>query len=930
MTDYKPTLNLPKTLFPMKGELPKREPEQLERWATEALYERLGKKAVPGRQFILHDGPPYANGPIHMGHALNKILKDIIVKYKTMRGFSVPYVPGWDCHGLPIEYSLLKEMKKRKGEIPQIEFRRKARAYAEKYVGIQREEFIRLGVFGDWKRPYLTMDYDYQAAIAESFLALFERGFIDERHKPVPWCFECETALADAELEYEDKTSSSVTVAFPVQPKGAWAKGPVSVLVWTTTPWTLPANVALAFHPDLAYVAAKTETGTFIFAEALQENLRAKLGWKQFEVVSRFSKSDFPFTEAAHPFLDRPSKRIFADFVSQSEGTGVVHIAPGHGEEDYQAGHLKEGLPVLSPVDEKGRFTKEFPPCEGVHVFKANEPITALLREKGRLLHEEKVRHSYPHCWRCKNPVIFRAALQWFLKVDHESLRQKSSEAIRNKIRFFPSWGKNRIGSMVEGRPDWCLSRQRIWGVPVPILRCRGCGKIFAEETKKNIGEAFRRDGADAWFERPAEDFLGGKPSCCSQPKLEKETGILDVWFDSGVSHQAVLKKNPGLRFPADLYLEGSDQHRGWFQVSLLTGMALEGRPPFEAVLTHGFVVDGEGRKMSKSFGNVISPQEVIREFGADVLRLWVGACDYESDIRLSKEILKQLVESYRKIRNTFRYLLGNLSDFDPKKDTVPFEKMEPLDRWAIAQCLKLTAEVTGHYERFEFHPVSRKVYEFATVDLSAFYFDVLKDRLYTARRDSVKRRSAQTALFFVLRNLVKILAPILPFTMEEVWQSYEIEKGVRSVHEADWPKEHPELMDEAAFGDWQDFLPIRDLVNRELERKRESKLIGSPLEAQVELAAGDPELAGFLKRLEPHLAFALVVSQVKILPVSGQGGWTTALVTAASDGKTRPLSLRVSKAEGEKCVRCWNYSRSVGKNARHPKICDKCVEALE
>lgn len=945
---YKETLHLPKTSFPMKGELTKREPEWLALWEEGGLYQRIRKKFSGRKKFILHDGPPYANGPIHIGHALNKILKDIIVKYKTMRGFDAPYLPGWDCHGLPIEYSLLKEMGKRKDEVPQVEFRKKARGYAEKYVGIQREEFKRLGVFGDWEHPYLTMNYGYQATIAESFLTLYEKGFIEQRRKPVPWCWECETALADAELEYEDRNDPAVYVAFRAasdqipqndQLVKEWAKKGFSFLVWTTTPWTLPANVGLAFHPQLNYVFLETEKGRFVLAEELMDSVVSKLGLRKIKKHAVLPGGALQNVKVTHPFLKKESKIIMVMYVSATDGTGIVHIAPGHGEEDYRYGHLDPAyrLEIISPVDEKGRFFSDdksqfvatFPEYKDMHVFKANEKIIELLRDKKALVHTGKYQHSYPHCWRCKKPVIFRATPQWFLKVDHDGLRKKAGDEIGKKVQFFPAWGRNRIGSMVETRPDWCLSRQRYWGVPIPLIRCRSCQKIFAPETKKKIIEDFKKSGADVWFEKQALDFFEKKPSCCAKPQLEKENDILDVWFDSGVSHQAVLKKETSLQHPADLYLEGSDQHRGWFQVSILTGVALEGHSPFKAILTHGFVVDGEGRKMSKSLGNVIAPQEVMKEFGADVLRLWVSASDYEFDIRLSQEILKQLVESYRKIRNTLRYLLGNLSDFAYKKDRIPFEKMESLDRWALGKCLKLIQEVTAHYERFEFHPVYRKIYEFSSVDLSNFYFDVLKDRLYTAKKDGLKRRSSQTALFYILRNLVKVLAPLLPFTVEEVWQSLAIEEGIPSIHEAEWPREHTELIDEIALRDWEDFLLIRDPINRELERKREAKVIGSSLEAKVELTTEDPDLLDYLERLQKDLPFALVVSQAEIFPKSDGKDWTVASVTLPSDGKSRSLGIRVKKAEGEKCVRCWNYSPSVGSHPVHPKICEKCIEAV-
>lgn len=943
---YKATLNLPQTPFPMKGNLPKREPEWLKLWESEKLYERIRKKAAARPKFILHDGPPYANGPIHIGHSLNKILKDIIVKYKTMRGFDTLYVPGWDCHGLPIEHQCLKEMGKRKEEVERVAFRKQARKYAEKFIDIQREEFKRLAVFGEWEKPYRTMDYEYQASIAESFLKIYEKGYIEQRLKPVPWCWECETALADAELEYEEKTSHSIYVKFPVdlvsfrdkidtQNQINPERKPVYLLIWTTTPWTLPANVGVAFHPNLEYNVLTFSNEILILAESRLEHLKF-LGTPN--QASRFKGKQFSGLEYSHPFLERKGRAIFADYVSATDGTGIVHLAPGHGEEDYQYGHLENHLPILSPVNEKGRFVVDpstgfvetFPKFLKIEVLKSNDLITDLLNQGGLLVKSERVPHSYPHCWRCKKPIIFRATPQWFMKIDHENLRQKMSDAIQDKIKFTPEWGKNRIGSMIETRPDWCLSRQRYWGVPIPMIRCTSCSRVFVAETKETIVKLFREHGADVWFEKhPREFFRGDPPPCCLNKNLKKEEDIIDVWFDSGVSHQAVLKKDPRLRCPADLYLEGSDQHRGWFQSALTTAMALDGTSPFKGVLTHGFVVDGEGKKMSKSSGNVVAPQDVMKEFGADILRLWVSSCDYSVDVRLSKEILKQLADSYRKIRNTFRYLLGNLYDFAYKKDRVPFEKMESLDRWALGKCLKMVREVSGHYDQFEFHAVYRKAYEFCSVDLSNFYFDVLKDRLYTAKKTGLKRRSAQTALFYILRNLVKILAPILSFTTDEVWQSLVVEEGVVSVHEAEWPGEHLELIDEVAIRDWEDFLVLRDPIMRELERKREAKVIGSPLEAKVELVAEEAEFFDYLQRFEKDLSFALVVSGVEIHPRRNKEDWNFISVTFPSDGKSRSLGIRAGEAEGEKCVRCWNYSVLVGKSPAHPGLCEKCIEAI-
>ena len=943
---YKDTLNLPQTSFPMKADLARREPEMLAKWETENLSARIRQSRAGQKKYILHDGPPYANGHIHIGHALNKILKDIIVKYYHLRGFDAVYVPGWDCHGLPIEHQCLKDMGKRKEEVERVPFRKQARAYAEKFIAIQRDEFKRLGIFGEWEKPYLTMNFGYQASIADSFLAIYEKGYIEQRLKPVPWCFDCETALADAELEYEDKTDTAVYVAFPLEARGAQegflkevkaAAGgkDVFVLIWTTTPWTLPANVGVAYHPDLYYVAAKTVSGVYIFAEALTETLEEKFGWKKVEMIARFKGAGIPFAWVRHPFLDRASKVMDADYVSSTDGTGFVHIAPGHGEEDYQFGHLNHALGILSPVDEKGKFTKEFPFAEGLHVFKANPKIVELLKEKGALLHEENHPHSYPHCWRCKKPIIFRATPQWFMKIDHDDLRQKMQDAIQKKIHFTPDWGKNRIGAMVESRPDWCLSRQRYWGVPIPIISCKSCKKTFVKETRNVIVRMFEQYGADIWFEKDPIEFFGGvtpqenlqkMPSCCSTPEIIKETDIIDVWFDSGVSHQAALKKHPQLRYPADLYLDGSDQQPGWFQSALTTSMALEGEPPFDGVLTHGFVMDGEGRKMSKSAGNVVSPQDVMKEFGADILRLWVSSCDYQFDVRLSKEILKQLADQYRKIRNTFRYMLSNLYDFDPKKDALPVAKLHLQDQWAVGLTDRLTYALDQEYRAFHFHEIYRGVHDFCSEDLSSYYFDSLKDILYTAPKNSWVRRSAQTAIFNILSKLVKALAPILPFTMDEVWNSFAIEEGAASVHLSSWnaPENLAKFTENAA--DWNRIREIRDAVMPFLEKKRTAGLIGSGLDAKVFLHTEDIQTARLIRENEKEFPRAFVVSQVAWAPKPLEGMEAVEFPFAAGGVRAQ---VRVDKADGAKCVRCWNYSTVVGTHPEHPGLCGKCLEAV-
>jgi len=932
--NYKDTLNLPQTTFPMKANLAQREPEMLTQWETDGVYAAIRAKSAGKPKYVLHDGPPYANGHIHIGHAMNKVLKDLIVKYQTMRGHDALYVPGWDCHGLPIEHACLKEMGKRKEEVDRVEFRQQARKYAERFVGTQREGFKRLGIFGEWERPYLTMNYEYQASIAASFIKLYEDGFIEQRLKPVPWCFDCDTALAEAELEYEDKISKSVYVKFPVLAPEKLLKLPagsvVSLLVWTTTPWTLPANVGAAVHPELEYGFFQKGSEVYIFAKALEPKLKEKTGLDGFNNIQSVNGQALAGLEYQHPFLDRKGIIITADYVSSEDGTGIVHIAPGHGEDDYKYGHLENGLPILSPVDSRGKFTAEFPFCQGEHAFKANPKITALLSEKGLLLREEDHPHSYPHCWRCKKPILFRATTQWFMKIDHKDLRKRMLGAIDKNIQFIPDWGKKRIGAMVETRPEWCLSRQRYWGVPIPVIRCKHCtGVHFVKESKAKILELFEKEGADAWFAHPAETFLPAGLKCpkCHQSDFEKETDIIDVWFDSGVSHQAVLQRHPGLRYPADLYLEGSDQHRGWFQSSLTTSVALEDQSPYKSVLTHGFVMDGQGKKMSKSAGNVVTPQDVMKEFGADVLRLWVTSCDYQFDVRLSNEILKQLVDTYRKIRNTFRYLLSNLYDFDVAKNAVAHEKMHPLDRWAMARADLLVAAVTDLYERFEFHEIYRKVYDFCVSDLSSYYLDALKDTLYTAPPDSWLRRSAQTALFGILSRLARIVAPILPFTADEVWKAYELEKGILTVHASSWPVPLDVKTGEE-FRDWEFLREVRNAVTPFLEKKRESKEIGAGLEAKVILTAEDPGMAEILYRYEKELARVFVVSQV-VLEKQSLEGMEAAEGLSAVLQKKLGLKVLVTKADGDKCVRCWNYSSSLGKDPECASLCPKCTEAV-
>lgn len=937
--NYKDTLNLPNTKFSMKANLAQREPEMLKRWQEQGVYETVRRNAEGKEKFVLHDGPPYANGKIHIGHALNKVLKDIVVKFKTLTGKDALYVPGWDCHGLPIEYQCLKNMGKRKDEVERVPFRKKARAYAEKFINIQKEEFKRLGVFGRWEKPYLTMNYSYQSSIAESFLNLFEQGYIYQGLKPVPWCFDCETALADAELEYQDKVSSAVYVKFPVSFENFEEKinkgslktlegKKVFLLIWTTTPWTLPANVGAAVHPHLDYGAFVCGDEVWIFAKSRTDAIASITSeLKDLNAQVAFSGEALEGLVYQHPFIERTGKVILADYVSADDGTGIVHIAPGHGEDDYLFGHMKAGLDILSPVNHKGVFNQDagYTEIVGQHVFKANPMISEMLKGKGLLIGAEDHEHSYPHCWRCKKPIIFRATKQWFMKIDHNDLRKKMKRAINESIQFTPDWGKKRIGSMVETRPEWCLSRQRYWGVPIPIISCVKCSEaVPARVTRESIKAIFSQEGTDAWFARPVTDFLPQDISCskCQSQEFVKEEDIIDVWFDSGVSHQAVLESEGELHFPADLYLEGSDQHRGWFQSSLTTAIALNGEAPFKSVLTHGFVVDGEGRKMSKSAGNVVAPQDVMKQYGADILRLWVSSVDYEYDIRLSENIIKQLADAYRKIRNTFRYMLSNLYDFD---QTHVAEKLHPWDHWAVCRTDEVVSKVKEQYEKFEFHQIYQHIYLFCSMELSGYYFDGLKDILYTQAKNSARRRSAQTALYYILSRLVKVLAPILPFTMDEVWQTYPIENDCLSVHASEWPKEHHR--EDSLYLAWNEIYKIRDAITPVLEKKREEKVIAANLDAKVLIHTAKEETATLIKDNLKELPQVLVVSQIEWAEQAGEGFLKSSYMNL--NGEEVPLWLRVERAEGEKCVRCWNFSKAVGQDAEHPELCRKCSAAL-
>ncbi|GAB6184295.1 isoleucine--tRNA ligase [Thermodesulfovibrio hydrogeniphilus] len=912
MRDYKDTLNLPKTDFPMKANLAEREPSFLKFWQENKIYEKLqekNKKSGNG-QFILHDGPPYANGHIHIGHALNKILKDIIVKYHSMIGQYCPYVPGWDCHGLPIELQVDKSLGKDKEKIDIFKKRQLCREYAEKFINIQRDEFIRLGVFGYWDTPYITMSNDYEATIVREFLTFVKKGYVYRGKKPVYWCPSCITALADAEVEYAEKESPSIFVAFELIDRGKIPVNdePVYIVIWTTTPWTLPANLALAVHPDFDYVGLKTSIGVIIVVKEAIKNLKEKIEFDE-KPIFEIKGADLEGIRAKHPFIERESIVITADFVETGEGSGIVHIAPGHGMEDYEAG-LKHGFDIYAPVDDRGRFTEEVPYFAGQNVFSANKEIIELLKNKGNLIWEGKITHSYPHCWRCKKPIIFRATTQWFISMSHENLRERALQEI-DKVQWIPSWGRERIYSMVERRPDWCLSRQRSWGVPITLFVCKNCGYIINDEKLfDKICELVEKEGSDVWFKLQLDELLPNY-SCpqCGGKEFQKEKDILDVWFDSGVSHAAVLERDSRLSWPADMYLEGSDQHRGWFQSSLIASLGSKGRAPYKIVLTHGFTVDGQGRKMSKSLGNVIAPQEIIKVNGADIVRLWVSAEDYRDDMKLSKEILSRLTEAYRKIRNTLRYLLGNIYDFDGKDYS---DSLLEIDRWAMMKLQKLIKKVRRAYEEFEFHQVFHAVHNFCVTDMSAFYLDILKDRLYTFKKNSPERMAAQWVLYNIAESLIKLIAPILSFTAEEAWQHLPYKKA-ESVFLSEMPEIKEDYIDGELEKRWEKLIEIRDEVNKALEVKRQEKFIGNSLEAKIILNVNEV-LNEFLKPYLDFLPTLFIVSQTEV---------------KVADVGEKEFTVEVEKAEGQKCQRCWNYSPMVG-NLEISDVCPRCYHVLK
>jgi len=954
--EYQKTLNLPQTDFPMKAGLAQKEPQMLARWQKDEVYEAIRQKSRGGKPFILHDGPPYANGHIHIGHALNKILKDMIVKYKTMKGFDALYVPGWDCHGLPIEHQLFKDMKApptdgappeavaSKSDFDTLVFRKKAYDYAMKFVAVQREEFKRLGIFGQWDDPYLTLSPHYEYWILKSLAELTKKGYVYRSLKPVNWCFSCETALAEAEVEYEDHTSPTVFVRFPVenpQVLGLPADKKTFLLVWTTTPWTLLANVATAVHANFDYVCVDLGNEILIIEKGLSERVLSKqlchLDPKPFVILSEAKDLKTPLDSSpfglrmtiikeikgidltkltyVHPFGKKEHCPVVsAEYVTKEDGTGLVHTAPGHGQDDFQTG-LRYNLPVLMPVDSKGVFTDEGAPFTGQHVLKANEQIIADLKNRGLLFARENIQHSYPHCWRCKNPVIFRATQQWFLSIDHNNLRGQLREAIETQVEWVPAGGRERILGMINTRPDWCLSRQRLWGVPIPALTCQGCKgqqKLFVEVVE-HVATLVKKHGSDVWFEKDLKDLLPAGFKCpdCLAQDFHKTRDILDVWFDSGVSHQAVFHEMIKSPLPADLYLEGSDQHRGWFQSSLISSVAIDKRAPYRQVLTHGFVVDGQGRKMSKSLGNVIKPQEIIDTYGVDILRLWVASSSYNEDVRLSKEIIDRLVDAYRKIRNTLRYLLGNLHGFEPDKHILEYEQILELDRWALNRLARTIEAVDLGFERYDFVQVFKTVYSFCNEDLSSIYLDILKDRLYTFPAHSKERLSAQTVLYYILDALTRTLAPIMPFTAEET-----LEYGTKhpsdksgSIHCLSWPVVDKSWANAQIEEKFKPLLNMRGLVLKALDEQRKAGKIGSSLQAKVVITTPDQiSLQSF--RSFKDFASICIVSQVEF-----QEG---------------PQGIAVYQADGIKCARCWNWRTDVGQSALHPALCARCTEIVE
>lgn len=915
MADYGKTLHLPKTDFPMRGNLPNREPEMQSWWKEVGLYQQLRETRAGQPKFILHDGPPYANGDIHIGHALNKTLKDFITRYKSAKGYDAPYVPGWDTHGLPIEHAIVTKKKIDRNSVSPVEFRELCSEYAWSFVNKQSEQFQRIGILGDWDHPYVTLQPEYEARQIRVFGEMVAKGHIYRGMKTIYWSPTSETALAEAEIEYQDKRSASIYVAFPVKDgKGVLPVENTHVVIWTTTPWTIPANLGIALNAEFEYSLVRVGDKQYLLAKELVDQVMKKAEIDEYEEVAVFRGQDLEGVICQHPLYDRESPLLLGEHVTLDAGTGCVHTAPGHGEDDFWLGQ-KYGLDVLCPVDEKGVLTKQAPGFEGLFYDKANKPITEKLSEKGLLLKMEFITHQYPHDWRTKKPVIFRATEQWFASID--GFRQDMLKAIEG-VKWTPTWGEVRLSNMIRDRGDWCISRQRIWGVPLPIFYCRDCGEPHInDETVDFIANLFAAEGSSAWYAKETEELMPANQSCskCGGADFRKETDTMDVWFDSGSSQAAVLQQRPELQWPADIYLEGSDQYRGWFNSSLSTSVATTGQAPYKQVLSHGFTLDGEGRKMSKSLGNTVVPEKVMKQYGADILRLWVSSVDYQADMRLSDNILKQIAEAYRKMRNTFRFLLGNLDGFDPETHRVETNQLTDLDRYAAIQLQRLVQKVTKAYDHFEFNQVYHLLHTYCTVFLSQFYLDVLKDRLYVEASHSHVRRSAQTVLYDTLVALVKMVSPIMPHTAEEVWKHTP---GVTemSVHLALFPEVAESVLEDKLEQTWNELLEVRDVVLKSLEEARASKLIGNSLGAKLTLTPNE-KTAALLQQVDSLEQF-FIVSQVEVQASSGD-------VSAE-----QKLLVEVTPAEGEKCERCWNILPTVGENHKHPTLCKRCVEVVE
>ena len=923
--DYNKTLNLPVTDFPMRGNLPKREPDAIKKWESDRLYYKIIDRNKNKPTYILHDGPPYANGDIHLGTALNKVLKDIIVKYKNMSGFCSNYVPGWDTHGLPIELKAMKKIGVENGAIPPVELRKHCREFALSFVDTQREQFKRLGVLGDFDDPYLTLKPEFEARQVKVFGEMAKRGYIYKGLKPVYWCPECQTALAEAEIEYQDDPCTSIFVKFKVtEDKGLLAplgldKDNTYFVIWTTTTWTLPGNVAICLGPDYDYTVVKAGGENYIMAEYLVPETMRKAGITEYETVGQFTGKELEFCKAQHPFMDRTSLVIVGDHVTLESGTGCVHTAPGYGVDDFEV-CKKYDLPIVVGVDGRGVLTEESGMFAGIPTNKAHDIIAKHMTETGNLLATEKIVHQYPHCWRCKSPILFRATDQWFCSVN--DFKEEAVKAIEN-VKWIPAWGEERIKGMVRDRSDWCISRQRTWGVPIPIIYCKDCGKPIVNETTIDaISELFRKEGSDAWYIRDLKEFIPESVKCeCGCGEFEKETDIMDVWFDSGCTHAGVVSEREDLSFPADLYLEGADQYRGWFQSSLLTSVVVNGCAPYKAVCTHGWVVDGQGRTMHKSLGNGIDPKDITDKYGADILRLWVASSDYHSDIRISKDILAQLSDSYKKIRNTARFILGNLTEFDINKDAVAYDDLMEIDKLALIKLDELIDKVNAAYDVFDYHIVFHAIHNFCVIDMSNYYLDVIKDRLYCEKAGSLERRAAQTTIYKILSAIARLVAPILSFTADEIWSFMPHVEGesADSIFLNDMPEKTGLKADEKFTAKWGLISAIREDAKKALELKRTDKVIGASLEASVTIYSD--EMADAIKAVTAELKDALIVSEVKVEAGADKGEFK---------GDMQGVSFTVNKAEGEKCERCWSYDKTVGQHPDHPTLCARCCRAVE